>query len=46
MTDFIIPLRVSEAQEEAGLDISQHGEVMQDMSAFAPAPEPMLAKTA
>jgi len=46
VTDFIIPLRVSEAQEEAGLDISQHGEVMQDMSAFVPAPEPMLAKTA
>src|SRR4029078_3255398 len=29
VTDFIIPLRVSEEQEEIGLDLSQHGEVMQ-----------------
>jgi len=29
-TDFIIPLRVSEEQEEIGLDLSQHGEIMQD----------------
>ena len=28
-TDLIIPLRVSEEQEEIGLDLSQHGEVMQ-----------------
>jgi Amt family ammonium transporter len=41
-TDFIIPLRVSGEQEEIGLDLSQHGEVMQDsaraksqLSAFA-----------
>src|SRR5215467_8140947 len=44
MTDLIIPLRVSAEQEEVGLDISQHGEVMQDLSAFAP--EPRLAKIA
>ena len=37
VTDLIIPLRVSEEQEEVGLDISQHGEVMQDLSAFSPA---------
>src|SRR5437773_7359321 len=30
LTDLIIPLRVSEDQEEIGLDLSQHGEVMQD----------------
>ena len=30
-------LRVSEEQEQIGLDLSQHGEVMQDVSAFAPA---------
>src|SRR6478736_5212200 len=29
VTDLIIPLRVSDEQEEVGLDISQHGEVMQ-----------------
>ena len=29
-TDFIIPLRVSQEQEEMGLDLSQHGEIMQD----------------
>ena len=29
-TDLIIPLRVSEEQEEIGLDLSQHGEIMQD----------------
>src|SRR5712691_7249517 len=28
-TDFIIPLRVSAEQEEIGLDLSQHGEMMQ-----------------
>src|SRR5436853_5793441 len=43
-TDFIIPLRVSEEQEEIGLDLSQHGEVMQDVM---PAPLPhVFAKTA
>jgi ammonium transporter, Amt family len=50
VTDLIIPLRVSGEQEEIGLDLSQHGEVMQDSAAFAPAPEPVrepaLAKTA
>ncbi len=30
ITDLIIPLRVSGEQEEIGLDLSQHGEVMQD----------------
>jgi Amt family ammonium transporter len=44
VTDLIIPLRVSEDQEEIGLDLSQHGEVMQDIS--APLPELTLAKTA
>ena len=29
-TDLIIPLRVSPEQEEIGLDLSQHGEIMQD----------------
>ena len=30
ITDLIIPLRVTSEQEEIGLDLSQHGEVMQD----------------
>ena len=30
LTDLIIPLRVTEEQEEIGLDLSQHGEIMQD----------------
>jgi len=30
ITDLIIPLRVTRDQEEIGLDLSQHGEVMQD----------------
>src|SRR5207247_8583643 len=30
VTDFFIPLRVSSDQEEIGLDLSQHGEVMQE----------------
>jgi Amt family ammonium transporter len=50
VTDLIIPLRVSGEQEEIGLDLSQHGEIMQDSAAVAPAPEPVrepaLAKTA
>src|SRR5437660_72125 len=29
VTDLIIPLRVSDEQEEIGLDLSQHGEVME-----------------
>ena len=33
VTDAIIPLRVSEEQEAVGLDLSQHGEVMQDLDA-------------
>ena len=45
ITDLIIPLRVSADQEEIGLDLSQHGELMQDPAPFAVA-EPMLAKTA
>jgi len=46
VTDLIIPLRVSDEQEEIGLDLSQHGEVMQDVSAFAPPAEAVLAKIA
>jgi Amt family ammonium transporter len=44
-TDFIIPLRVSEEQEEIGLDLSQHGEVMQG-EMLAPAPPHVFARTA
>jgi ammonium transporter, Amt family len=44
LTDLIIPLRVSEEQEAVGLDLSQHGEVMEE-PATVPAPFP-LAKTA
>jgi Amt family ammonium transporter len=43
ITDLVIPLRVSEEQEEIGLDLSQHGEVMEE--AVAPA-IPVLAKIA
>ncbi|HMD37358.1 MAG TPA: hypothetical protein VKH42_20425, partial [Vicinamibacterales bacterium] len=43
ITDVIIPLRVSEDQEAMGLDLSQHGEVMQDFTPSMPEP---LAKTA
>jgi Amt family ammonium transporter len=35
VTDLVIPLRVSEEQEDAGLDLSQHGEMMQDVASFA-----------
>jgi len=42
-TDLIIPLRVSDEQEEIGLDLSQHGEVMEESVAT---PERILAKTA
>jgi Amt family ammonium transporter len=45
VTDLIIPLRVSSDQEAIGLDISQHGEVMEDTGALAALP-PLLAKTA
>ena len=48
-TDFIIPLRVSGEQEEIGLDLSQHGELMQDPAAFGPPAEtalPVFAKSA
>jgi ammonium transporter, Amt family len=45
LTDFIIPLRVSDEQEEIGLDLSQHGELMHDMTLLAPAPQ-VFAKTA
>jgi Amt family ammonium transporter len=44
VTDLIIPLRVSDEQEEIGLDISQHGEVMEE--AVVSAPVFPLAKTA
>jgi len=43
VTDLIIPLRVSSEQEEIGLDLSQHGELMQDTAPLAPA---ALARTA
>jgi Amt family ammonium transporter len=46
ITDLIIPLRVSEEQEEIGLDLSQHGEVMQDAGTSSPAMSPVFAKTA
>jgi Amt family ammonium transporter len=46
LTDLIIPLRVSSDQEELGLDLSQHGEVMQDTAAVSGSPEPLLARTA
>jgi Amt family ammonium transporter len=44
LTDLIIPLRVSEEQEAIGLDLSQHGEVMQEPASVAP--EFRLAKSA
>ncbi len=45
VTDLIIPLRVSSEQEALGLDLSQHGEVMEDPGASTPLPS-LLAKTA
>ena len=44
VTDLIIPLRVSAEQEEMGLDLSQHGEVMEEGVAAAAAP--LLARIA
>jgi Amt family ammonium transporter len=44
ITDAIIPLRVSGEQEAIGLDLSQHGEVMQDTTPFVDVPA--LAKIA
>jgi ammonium transporter, Amt family len=44
LTDLIIPLRVSSDQEEVGLDLSQHGEMMQ-ATLLAPATE-SLARSA
>ena len=35
VTNAIIPLRVTAEDEEAGLDISQHGEVMDEAAAKA-----------
>jgi ammonium transporter, Amt family len=43
VTDLIIPLRVSREQEALGLDLSQHGEMMEDSAAALP---PLLARTA
>ena len=43
VTDLVIPLRVSADQEEIGLDLSQHGEVMEEGVATA---APLLAKIA
>ena len=37
-------VRVSDEDEEIGLDLSQHGEVMQEM--VTASPEPLLARTA
>jgi Amt family ammonium transporter len=34
LTDLIIPLRVSSEQEEVGLDLSQHGEIMEESAAL------------
>src|SRR6476660_515247 len=45
LTDLVIPLRVSDEQEEIGLDVSQHGEMMQDMAVLTPALQ-VFAKTA
>src|SRR4051794_9024321 len=45
-TDFIIPLRVSEEQEEIGLDLSQHGEMMQEQMPAAASLPHVFAKTA
>jgi Amt family ammonium transporter len=45
-TDFIIPLRVSEEQEEIGLDLSQHGEMMEGEMAVPPSLPLVLAKIA
>ena len=44
LTNVIIPLRVSDDQEELGLDLSQHGEVME--AAPAALEMPVLARTA
>jgi ammonium transporter, Amt family len=47
VTDLIIPLRVTSEQEALGLDLSQHGEVMEARGAAAmSALPPVLAKTA
>jgi len=45
LTNVIIPLRVSDEQEDMGLDLSQHGEVMQD-SVIVTVDVPAFAKTA
>jgi Amt family ammonium transporter len=45
LTNVIIPLRVSDEQEDIGLDLSQHGEVMQD-SVIVTVDVPALARTA
>jgi Amt family ammonium transporter len=38
LTDLVIPLRVSAEQEEMGLDLSQHGEVMEGSAPAGAAP--------
>ncbi len=45
LTNVIIPLRVSDDQEDMGLDLSQHGEMMQE-SVIVSMDAPALAKTA
>ncbi|MCI0671569.1 MAG: ammonium transporter [Myxococcaceae bacterium] len=39
LVDRIVPLRVTRAQEEEGLDLSQHGETLGDAPVEAPAPQ-------
>jgi Amt family ammonium transporter len=47
LTDLVIPLRVSAEQEEMGLDLSQHGEVMEGSAhSQSAAAAPMLARIA
>ena len=43
ITDAIIPLRVTDAQEELGLDVSQHGEMLPEIERFLSATKPKVA---
>jgi Amt family ammonium transporter len=45
VTDVIIPLRVTSEQEDAGLDLSQHGEVMEESGVLSALPS-VYAKSA
>jgi Amt family ammonium transporter len=42
VTNVIIPMRVSEAEEEMGLDLSQHGEALELFDTDTLAPKPQL----